>query len=378
MAGSNTQGGPVSDSGTRLIDALGGSELVAEFGELSHATEDEEHVVRADESSQGEVSLGEGEDTLQDSSETGEEAAASPKPEATQKTSGEKEIITVTDETGRKRKIEIDYSNREQVKRAFAAAAGMRKFQAERDREIQGRKELETRLQERERDWASLEQAFQKGPEHLVDLVSGKQGAFREMIEKEIQKREFLKNASPEEIQALEAREQAELTKRELEKIRKENEEFRKKVESEREEAETRALESRVHPAFEKYRFAGRLGNATDEHLFDEMLWNSSLKRLEQYEEQGLSLSPELIEKEFRSVYSVLSKRINGLAQKKASQVVEQKKREATENVQAKVRGAYSGNSTESDKLKKLIQEGDTGSIFKNWGSFKGILSNKK
>jgi hypothetical protein len=371
------QGGPVSDSATRIIDALGGTELVAEFGELSHAAEDDDAVVRAEESTQGEVSLGEGEDTLQDSSEASESTKASAKPEATQKTSGEKEIITVTDETGKKRKIEIDYSNREQVKRAFAAAAGMRKFQAERDKEIQGRKEIETRLQERERDWNSLEQAFQQGPEHLVDLISGKQGAFRELLEKEIQKRDFLRNASPEEIQALEAREQADMTKKELEKIRKENEEFRNKMSAEREEAETRALESRVHPAFEKYRFAGRLGNATDEHLFDEMLWNSSLKRLEQYETQGLSLSPELVEKEFKAVYSVLSKRINGLAQKKASQVVEQKKREATENVQAQVRGAYSGNS-ETEKLKKMISAGDTDSIFKNWGSFKGILGNSK
>ena len=367
-----------AQSGNKWADAFGDSQLVADFGPISSASEDDDSVVRADESTQDGIQLeGEGGDTLQDSPETAETGKATRKAEATQGTSGEKEVITVTDETGRKRKIEIDYSNREQIKKMAAAAAGMRKFQAERDREISSRKELETKLKERESDWGRLEEAFSKGHEHLIDTLSGRQGAWQEMVNKEIERREFLKNATPDELQTMRAQEQADLTRKELDKIRKENEEFRSKVQQEREEAELRSMESRVHPVFEKYRFADRLGSAQDEHLFDEMLWNSSLKRLEQYEERGLDLSPELVEREFKAVATALRNRIGVQAQKKASQVVAQKKQEAIENVQSKVKSS-SGSSSDAEKLKQAIQSGDTGSIFKNWSTFSKVLGGKK
>jgi len=367
-----------AQQGNKFADAFGDTQLVADFGTLSNASEDDDIVVRAEESTQDGIELeGEGGDTLQDSKETATAGKATSKAEATPGTSGEKEVITVTDETGRKRKVEIDYSNREQIKKMAAAAAGMRKFQAERDREISSRKELEAKLKERESDWAKLEDAFSKGHEHLIDTLSGRQGAWQELISKEIEKREFLKNATPEELQAIKAQEQADLTRKELDKIRKENEEFKAKVQQEREEAELRSMESRVHPVFEKYRFADRLGSAQDEHLFDEMLWNSSLKRLEQYEEKGLELSPELIDREFRTVATALRNRIGVQAQKKASQVVAQKKQEAIENVQSKVKSS-SASSSDAEKLKKAIESGDTGSIFKNWSTFSKVLSGKR
>lgn len=367
-----------ASQGNKFADAFGDTQLVADFGTLSNASEDDDIVVRAEESTQDGIELeGEGGDTLQDSKETATAGKATSKAEATPGTSGEKEVITVTDETGRKRKVEIDYSNREQIKKMAAAAAGMRKFQAERDREISSRKELEAKLKERESDWAKLEDAFSKGHEHLIDTLSGRQGAWQELISKEIEKREFLKNATPEELQAIKAQEQADLTRKELDKIRKENEEFKAKVQQEREEAELRSMESRVHPVFEKYRFADRLGSAQDEHLFDEMLWNSSLKRLEQYEEKGLELSPELIDREFRTVATALRNRIGVQAQKKASQVVAQKKQEAIENVQSKVKSS-SASSSDAEKLKKAIESGDTGSIFKNWSTFSKVLSGKR
>jgi len=367
-----------AQQGNKFAEAFGDTQLVADFGPLSSASEDDDTIVRAEESTQDGIQLdGEGGDTLQDSKETAPAGKATSKAEATPGTSGEKEVITVTDETGRKRKVEIDYSNREQIKKMAAAAAGIRKFQAERDREINSRKELEAKLKERESDWSKLEEAFSKGHEHLIDTLSGRQGAWQELVNKEIERREFLKHATPEELQAIKAQEQADLTRKELEKIRKENEEFKSTVKQEREQAELRSMESQVHPVFEKYRFADRLGNAQDEHLFDEMLWNSSLKRLEQYEEKGLDLSQELIEKEFKAVASALRNRIGAQAQKKASQVVAQKKQEAIENVQSKVKSGSAGSS-DAEKLKQAIASGDTGSIFKNWSTFSKVLSGKR
>lgn len=373
MAGSL---GSPSGSGDRLVDALGGTELVAEFGQLSHASEDDDSVVRAEESTSGdEADQGQGGDTPPDSSGTDKAAVASKPNQANSKTSGEKEIITVTDETGRKRRVEIDYSNKEQIKRVYAQAAGMRKFQAERDKEISTRREVESKLQQREQDWQTLDQAFQQGKQALVDRLYGK-GAFEQLVEEEMQKREFLRTASPEQKRALEDRERLEMNSKELEKIRKENNEFKLKVEEERNQAELRSVESQVNPVFEKYRFAARLGDAQDEHMFDTMLWNTSLERLKEYEEAGTPVTKELIEREFKTVASTIRKRISVQAEKRVTKVVEQKKQEATENVQARVKSGYS-KSSEAQDLKKLLDSGDTGSIFKNWGKFSKVLGGR-
>lgn len=354
--------------------ALGGKSATEE--PVSIGSDEPENEVRAENSTVDEVHLPGDQDNgpSTDSSGSGTSAKASNVPGANPgKTSETKEVITVTDESGRKRKVEVDYSNRESIKKAFAEAAGMRKFQAERDKSQLTLREKDQKIQELSQNWNDLENTFKQGAEHLFDVLSGKKGAFNDMIQKAIEKRDFLKNASPEEINSMEIRDRAERLERQNQDLQKKNEEFMKKVESERAQAEERAMESRVHPVFEKYRFAEKLGNEVDEQMFDEMLWNSALKRLEPYEEKGLELTPELVDREFRTVAQSIRNRIGAQAEKKVSRVVEQKKQEATENVQAKVKASYN-KSGEAEKLKSLIRDGDTGSIFKNWKTFSKYL----
>lgn len=356
----------VSSSADLVKSLLSGNGIGSGTESPSNASEDNESVVQANDSTNLDDMFGE-----ESSGDTPEDSQS--KAPASAKGSSEtpaKEVITVTDETGRKRKVEIDYSDRAAIKKAHEMANGARKWQAERDQALQSIKQVQERLAAREKDWNILEQAFQQGEEALIDLLRGKKGAYREQIQKEIQRAEFLRNASPEEKQALEAREYADRQARELEKIRKENEEFKKQVSTERETAEMRALESRVHPTFEKYRFADKLGDANDEHMFDEMLWNSALKRLEPYEEQGLDISPELVEKEFRAVATAIRKRIGNLAEKKASRTIDQKKQEATENVQSKVMNGYKSGSNSAREAKDLLNSGNLTGLMKQWGKY--------
>lgn len=286
----------------------------------------------------------------------------------------DKEVITITDENGR-RKVEIDYADREAIKKAFQFQHGARKWQAERDKALESRKVVETELSQIKNDWAALDQAFQQGPDKLFDLLSGRPGAFDEHLAKRAEKQEFLRHASPAEIRAMEAQEAAERQAAELEKIRKENAEFKKQVTQEKEQAEEKALESKLHPTFDKYRFADKLGDAQDELLFDKMLWTSAMERLEEAEGKGLDITPALIDQEFRTVAAAIRKRINVQAEKKAGKVVEQKKREATENVQAKVMSGYKtgGNAQEA---RDLLKKGDLTSLLKGWGKY-GSLFNK-
>lgn len=353
--------------------AFGGASETEEA--LSPATEESDGVVRAEESKVDEENPGETEDTLSSDLSANKGPAS---PEAKKQTTSEKEVITVTDDQGRKRKIEVDYSNREAIKKAHLQAAGMRKFQAERDHAIQSGKAKEARLGELETNFSALDNAYQAGGiEGLFDLLEGQRGAFKAHVAKQVDRAKFLERASPEDIEQLNAREEYEKAKKDLDRLKKDNEDFKKKVTEERETAELKETQSRVYPSFERHRFADKLGSAENEGMFDEMLWNTALKRLKPYEAQGLELSPELIDREFRTVAASIRKSIGLQADKQVSKVVQQKKQEATENVQAKVKSGYT-NKSDTEKLRQHLKNGDTGSIFKNWSSFKDILSNRK
>jgi flagellar hook protein FlgE len=359
-----TTDGPASEASV-------GSVVRADASSESEALEDYGTDAKSNDSTVEDLLPGQGEDTPQDS-----QNAANAKAQANSGTSN-KEIITVTDENGVKRKVEIDYSNKESVKKAVLLANGARKWQAERDKALESAKKTQSELEQIRKDWSALDEAFQQGPEALFDLLNGRQGAFRDYVSKQQERQEFLRHASPEEIKALEAQERAEKVEKELARIRKEQEEFQKKISQEKEQTEEKALESQVHPVFDKYRFADKLGNPQDELIFDKMLWRESLERLEQAEEQGLRITPELIDREFRTVASTIRNRINSQAEKKAGKVVEQKKREATENVQSKVMSGYKTGGT-AQEARDLMQKGDLTSLLKGWGKYGNLFNGKK
>lgn len=342
----------------------------SESGHESPAQDSYESSVSSSESTLDDFSK-ESEDTPPDSQEADKKLATS-KSEQTPKTSGEKEVITITDEKGR-RKVEVDYTDRGRIKKAFEMEAAARKWQADRDRAIKSQKALEAEAAKVKSDFAILDEAFKRGgAEEVVDLLSGRKGAFAEQVRKQLERAKFLERASPEEVEALTAREMAEKQSRENEQLRKDNEEFKKQMLSTQEATELRAVESRVNPAFDKYRFADKLGDADDEHMFDEMLWTTALKRLEPYEEKGLEITSELAEREFASVARSIRKRIGAQAEKKAGRAIDQKKQEATENVQASLKSGY---SSQNSKAQDYLNRGDTSGLIKNWGS---LFSKKK
>lgn len=285
------------------------------------------------------------------------------------KTSDGTESIIVTDETGKK-KIKVDWNNKEKLKQYVQLAHGARKWQAERDQALSAKSEIEGKLKELSGNWETLENAYQTGGVGaLVDLLEGRQGAFSEWEKSRIDRYNFLQKATPAQKELFEAKEKESQREAELARIRKENEDFRNSVMAEKEAASLKALESTVHPAFDRYRFADKLGDADTETMFDELLWNNALKRLEPYEEKGVPLTADLVEKEFKAVSSALRKRINVQAEKKAAKAVEQKKREATENAQAAVSAGYRSTNVGQEAM-KLASEGNLGALFKNWSKY--------
>ncbi len=287
--------------------------------------------------------------------------------------SGAKEKITIQDDKGR-RQIEINYEDRATIRKQFELAAGARKWQAERDKASAAEKSLTEKFTSVNRVVEALEKAYaERGEAGVIDLIAGKPNASAEYIQRQIDRSKFLERASPEEKQQLEQKERLEHLERELVKQRTENESREKRMTDERETAEIRSLESTVHPVFEKHRFDGKLGDESDEQMFDEMLWNTALKRLKPYEEQGVQMTRELVDREFRTVAAALRKRIGAQAEKRAAAVVEQKKQEATENVQSATTQAYKKGSV-SGEARDLINKGDFRSLLSNWGRYGSSL----
>lgn len=300
----------------------------------------------------------------------GKDSTASSEKKTSKTPDPNKEVITVTDDTG-KRKLEIDYSDRAATRKAHEMAAAARKWQADRDREAATRKKIEEAHMADRKVLNALEEAYASGGElAVIDLIAGKQGASAEFIQRQIDRAKFLEKASPAEKAALEARERLDAQEREIAKLRKEGETREQRIAAEREAAELASTESTVHPVFEKYRFDGKLGDAGDEEMFDEMLWNTALKRLKPYEDKGLPMTKELVDREFRTVATQLRKRINVQAEKRAAAVVEQKKQEATENAQASTVGAYSKGGMSAER-NAMLSKGDLAGYFRSFGSGK-------
>jgi hypothetical protein len=280
------------------------------------------------------------------------------------------EELTVTLENGRKAKILADYEDRSKIRKAYEMAAGMRKFQAERDQERQRAKTLDEELSTLKSTWDSLEDAYQNGGvEGVIDLLEGREGASKEYIAKRLEQERLKESMSPDERARLELEERLELDRKAVsqkERIRqKEMEELRAKLE-EADEKETRAL---ITPAFERYRFKGKLGDEVAEHHFDQAVWMQALSNLEKLDDS--EITADVIDREFERVSSAFARAAKQQASKATKQAVETKKRQA--KTQAAV-SAMKGVNTESKEkdLMSRLWKGDSTNVLKE------LLSNRR
>lgn len=340
-------------------------ELVApsEQGEVSKDTDSEQ------QQSEGAVDIKGQEDTGE---ETGESSSKSSE-DATEgsenaESKSQVEKIVVSDGKGR-REIEVDFSDKEALTKYIQMGYGARKWQAEKDQAVQKMSETQEKLREYEQNFKVLDDALNReGIEGVIDVLMNKKGAHKEWLEQQRQREEFLKHASPEQVEALELREKAEKEMREIERERKANKEFREKVERDLAEAEKKAAESLVNPIYNKYRFAGKLGSEEDEAFWDEILYSRASQALESGE--GSEVSEEDIEAAFKKVSDSIRKRINTQADKTASKILKDTKKKATESVQSTVRQNYTPDSKAKQEAAELLKNRDYGSLFAAFKKF--------
>jgi hypothetical protein len=294
-------------------------------------------------------------------------------PNSQAKPAGDIEEIIITDDSGKK-KLKVDWSDREKLKKYVQQAAGMRKFQAERDQLTTKLKTIEPEYQDLKKSWSAVEEAFSKGGiKGLVNLLAGDAQGYEKHIQSEVARIKAREAASPSELERMDLEEKLTLERRERELLQKKVEEDLRRSQEEREVASLKSLESQVHPAFDKYRFAGKLGDEVVEARLDQAVWDQALKRLEQYPDD-VELTSTLIDREFREVANSFRKIINKQAEQKANKVVTSKKIAAQENAAAAAMNSMMANTAQStEKFKQDIRKGDLTSALRDMmtGKFK-------
>lgn len=280
--------------------------------------------------------------------------------------SGDVEELIVKGADGKRKKIKVDYSNKQQIKQNALKAAGMRKFQAERDAALREVEALRG-SQEKAENFDVLSEAYEVGgPEAVIRAMLGDEQG-QQWLEQFAERYSYKQSASEDELKYLNAQEQAERQARELEAIKRRQEEYEKRVTEKQEAAAVAELQSTVNVVFDKYRFAGKLGDASQEHDLDETIWTRATNELKKYEEQGIDITRDMADKAFRRASEKLRKLINVQSEKKANRKVKQKKDKALETAQVTAKRGQAAN-VKADDARSMIRNGNYVDFFKNFG----------
>lgn len=375
----------MSDMGDLIRQTVGAAkagnvEAVTQESTPAHDTgsDDETVAVASEGLDTSSHSVNTSDPTERESNAKDEDPAASAKDTegSDSKATGDKETITVTDHKG-KRQITVDFSDRAKTKKAYELAAGARKWQAERDQATKEAKEVGEKASKLEQRFNVLEETWKnEGVDGIIKLLSdGKQSldtVYKERAEREARRL----SADPAELAKMDFEEKLAAEQRERAKLQKRIEESEKKIGADKEAAELRNQEAIVHPAFDKFRFEGKLGNEDQELMLDEMMWKRATAKFDEYKEQGIALTPSIVEREFKAMQVALSSMIKQKADTKAAAALEKRKIAATENAQRRVASGM-GTSKEEREAHEALATGDMRSFFGNIGKHGKFFRNK-
>lgn len=270
------------------------------------------------------------------------------------------EEIIISDETGRK-KITVDWNDRTKLKRYVEMAAGARKAIAKADTLTKRIAELETQANESREfkdSWTAVENAYSKeGLRGLINLVTGDSQGYEKLVQKELQRAEFRKTATPGELERLDLEEKLQAEARERAKLQQQIESIGREAKADKESALQKSLEAHVTPAFNKHRFAGKLGDQKAEERLDRSIWRDAVDSITALPDH-VELTPALIDQHFREAANSYRKLITKTAEEKTKQVIQTKKAAAQESAATMAMKGMKTNSASED-FRSNIRKGD-------------------
>jgi len=270
------------------------------------------------------------------------------------------------DENGRKQKLKIDYTDRKIIKQRFLEAAAMRRFQVRGDEFKNKLSEAETKFSELNDVYSKLDTAFQQdGVKGVVSLLGQGENAWADAVDAELRTRDYLSNLTPNEKYQLEMEEFKRTSASQLAAERTKREQFEQQIAAKEEQAELRSLESKLNPAFDRYRFAGKLNDSVIEEQLDEAIWTKVTNRLSEYPDD-VELTQAIVDKEFRQIANNYRKIISKESEKTVKKTIEKKKTEASQRAQVAARKGLTG----SNATKKFVEDIKGGDLASAWSSF--------
>lgn len=256
------------------------------------------------------------------------------------------------------RKVSIDYNDREKTKKAYRMAGLARKKQVEADQFKNELAELKPKYEESVQFERTIEDAFATGGiEGLVSLVAGGEEEFKKWEDARYERRRAKEEASPVELERMEAQERAERTAKELQRLKDERERESEERAKRSEETSQRELQNLMNPSFNKWRFSGKLGDSALEADVDQMVWTKATSALSQIPEDTV-LTQKIVDREFRKAANALRKLTEREANAKVSNTMKSKRKEAARKVAvAAARGPES--QSKDTEMREQIKQGN-------------------
>ena len=305
-------------------------------------SEPSEEAVELQDNSSGNEAVESGNEEVSSEPESKDESSEDSETPAKELSESVKEI-SIKGKDGKRRNIKVDFSDTDKMTKYVQKAANAVRLQSERDA-LQAQV---TKLTEASEAMGQLQEIVDtKGFEGLIDQLNAENGGFKAWMDTKLARHEQRLHASEDELARLDAEDRASEYQRRLERIEKMQEEREAKLASEREEVELSKLQSQVNPIYFKYTFDGKLGDSVAEQRHNKAMFREVTETLDELQEQGVKITPSVIEREFRAYASPLLKGVNRKVRQNTSKAIEKKKAEATTHAQQEIRKGYSNDGS--------------------------------
>jgi hypothetical protein len=300
------------------------------------------------------VGLGDGEESSEPEEGSEEAVAEETPPEVKPE---DVEYINVTDETGKKR-LKVDWNDRDAIKKQLSLLAGARKWQAERDRALSQLQEVKAK-EDNIKAWDVIEAAWNQGREKaVIDVLAGKQGAAQEWLTGEIEKQAKYQQATPQEREFYDMQERMKAQASQIEETNKKMQEQTERASKAKQEAEQAELRTYATDAFMKVRFNGQLADAAAEQQLNEVIWSQALARIDAMPD-GTAVTAQLMEKEFAAVADTFRKVVKQQVETGTKKAMDQKKEQAQVKLNVQAKTSTKPSTKAEDQFREDVKSGN-------------------
>ena len=248
------------------------------------------------------------------------------------------------------KRVKIDFSDRDSIKRVFALAAGARQWQADRD-------SWKSKYESRDKEYKDLRgtmdflESIKGDDEAVFKAVTGK--SLQEQFNKWAEEQNMLGTMSEKEKEMYLSNQDHQRRIAEVEKREAALKAQLEKAENDTKEAAAEKQASMVRPFFFKYNFDGELGNNQLELRMNRTLWNEVESELSQFE----SVTPDMVEEAMDRVSNQIRQGFKVQSDRSVKKALKTQKRKVKKAAQD--RAVKPAKTNKREEIEQKIASGD-------------------